>query len=96
MSWQPARAAADIEQPEPGLHFLLLRVGPSNTRASHRISPFDMQESMMASKTSYDNFNLIRSGSEDLQAMELIEDIDVEGLPCRVPTKQNPFRSSCI
>ena len=32
----------------------------------------------MASKTSYDNFNLIRSGSEDLQAMELIEDIDVE------------------
>ena len=32
----------------------------------------------MASKTSYDNFNLIRSGSEDFQAMELIEDIDVE------------------
>ena len=32
----------------------------------------------MASKTSDDNFNLIRSGSEDLQAMALVEDIDVE------------------
>ena len=32
----------------------------------------------MASKTSYDNLNLIWSGTEDFQAMELIEDIDVE------------------